>query len=667
MILDYIPSTNTIVLRSEDSSISLPRRLKFYLASLGFTFNGSSDSSISISNSELSDVIDRIIKAFEKYDKVLVVGEVVRNILNRYFVEEENFKKFSEQARGIWNNKIDKLEFQEFCDVLYSKFPRRTLYDKQLLASYHLAFSQNACNFSVPGAGKTSVVYGAYAYLNSLQVKNEKFVNSILVVGPLSSFGPWEIEYEKCFGKKPKSARLSGGINSDDRNNILYSSLNTTEFYDLVLISYQSIHTNLDGLSFLLSRNDLKFMVVLDEAHKIKNTNGGIWAESTLSLAKLGSVKSRVILTGTPAPNGYQDIYNLYQFIWPDKDIIRYRINQLIEMSSNRFDDRIETLIQDIEPFYIRIKKEDILPESIYPVEHNIIKVKMDSLQEKLYNYLEQRFVNYITDFQDSYQYSLKSKLSKAKLIRIMQVASNPYLLSQPISDWIDEQYDISNLDIEDQDIIDLISNLDEDYIPPKFRAVGDLCLSLVERNEKVIIWALFTKNLFQLQQFLRTLSIESKLLYGGTPTGGIDYEVDLDYTEINTRERIIEEFHNDDSDFNVIIANPFAVSESISLHKACHHAIYLEKSFNASAFIQSKDRIHRVGLKESEITNYYYFNSSNSIDETIHRRLLEKESQLLDLIERNEIPLIASNSDYIYDEDSDIKAIIKDYVSRNK
>ena len=339
MTLDYIPSTNTIVLKSEDDSISLPRRLKFYLASLGFTFNDSSTSSIKISTIELSDVIDRIINAFEKYNKVLVIGEVVRNILNRYFIEEENFKKFSEQARGIWNNEINKSEFQEFCETLYSRFPERILYDKQLLASYHLAFSQNACNFSVPGAGKTSVVYGAYAYLNSLQEDNEKFVNSILVIGPLSSFGPWESEYEKCFGERPDSVRLSGGINSDDRNNIFYSSLNATDFYDLVLISYQSIHTNLDGLSFLLSRNDLKFMVILDEAHKIKNTNGGVWAESTLSLAKLSSVKSRVILTGTPAPNGYQDIYNLYQFIWPDKDIIRYRINQLIKMSNNRIND----------------------------------------------------------------------------------------------------------------------------------------------------------------------------------------------------------------------------------------------------------------------------------------------------------------------------------------
>ncbi len=83
-------------------------------------------------------------------------------------------------------------------------------------------------------------------------------------------------------------------------------------------------------------------------------------------------------------------------------------------------------------------------------------------------------------------------------------------------------------------------------------------------------------------------------------------------------REKIIEEFHSIDSRFKVVIANPFAVSESILLHKACHTAIYMERTFNAAKFLQSKDRIHRVGLDQNTITNYYYLLSVNSIDETI-------------------------------------------------
>lgn len=102
----------------------------------------------------------------------------------------------------------------------------------------------------------------------------------------------------------------------------------------------------------------------------------------------------------------------------------------------------------------------------------------------------------------------------------------------------------------------------------------------------------------------------------------------------VETREKIIADFHRKDSSFSVIIANPFAVSESISLHKVCHNAIYIERSFNAAHFIQSKDRIHRYGLKPGTQTNYYYLLSENSIDEVIHDRLIAKETRLREIIE---------------------------------
>ena len=60
------------------------------------------------------------------------------------------------------------------------------------------------------------------------------------------------------------------------------------------------------------------------------------------------------------------------------------------------------------------------------------------------------------------------------------------------------------------------------------------------------------------------------------------------------------------ENSFKVLIANPHAVGESISLHKACHNALYFEQGFNAGVYMQSKDRIHRVGLEMSDETNYF-------------------------------------------------------------
>ena len=96
-----------------------------------------------------------------------------------------------------------------------------------------------------------------------------------------------------------------------------------------------------------------------------------------------------------------------------------------------------------------------------------------------------------------------------------------------------------------------------------------------------------------------------------------------------------------------------------------CHNAIYLERSFNAAHFVQSKDRIHRYGLKEGTKTNYYYILSEDSIDETIDARLAEKEHRMNEIMESMPIPLFDNASDDLGDED--IKALIKDYVRRTK
>lgn len=142
----------------------------------------------------------------------------------------------------------------------------------------------------------------------------------------------------------------------------------------------------------------------------------------------------------------------------------------------------------------------------------------------------------------------------------------------------------------------------------------------------------------------------------------GVSEEQDGD---ILTRENIVREFQKSDCPYKVIIANPFAVAESISLHKACHNAIYIERSFNAAHFVQSKDRIHRYGLAPGTETNYYYILSRDTIDETIDTRLMEKEQRMTEIMESMPIPLFDNVTEGLGDDD--IKALISDYVRRTK
>ena len=111
-----------------------------------------------------------------------------------------------------------------------------------------------------------------------------------------------------------------------------------------------------------------------------------------------------------------------------------------------------------------------------------------------------------------------------------------------------------------------------------------------------------------------------------------------------------------------MVIANPFSVAESISLHKGCHNAIYLERDYNAANFLQSKDRIHRVGLPAGVETNYYYFISEQSIDSAINERLDLKVKRMEKIINQ-EIPLFER---IFENDDSDIiTSLLKDYAQR--
>jgi SNF2 family DNA or RNA helicase len=88
-----------------------------------------------------------------------------------------------------------------------------------------------------------------------------------------------------------------------------------------------------------------------------------------------------------------------------------------------------------------------------------------------------------------------------------------------------------------------------------------------------------------------------------------------------------------------LLIANPAACAESISLHKACHDAIYLDRTFNCGQFIQSLDRIHRIGLEQNEIVNYHILLAKNTIDETIDDRLDTKHETMIRVLE-DDIPV---------------------------
>lgn len=647
LCLESNENGSSLIITGDIDSIFSNRRAARYLKDT-VKFAKTDGSIIVEADDDINKSIDRIKKLCDYIGAELVYSGRVSEAVTNYALEEEKFGEFAEKARLIRDNHCDKDDFERFVDSVSKNLSNRSLYKLQLLSAYHLAFSQNACNFSVPGAGKTSVVYGAFAYLSNLPQEDKKYVDRLLIVSPLSAFGPWEFEYEECFGEKPSTRRLNGKVPIEEKKQYLYS-FNPAR---ITLLSYASVSALKDELIYFLKNN--KVMVVLDEAHKIKNTNGGVTAAGVLEIASYCS--SRVVLTGTPAPNGYEDLYNLYKFIWPTKKIIPFEVYQLKDMSKAISDPRVDTLLQTIEPFFIRIKKSDLgIPQA---TEHEPIIVPMGETQRRIYDVIEKKYMNDIVSSKDNW---FRQDLVKARLLRMMQAATNPSLLSMPLKNFASFEGFDPNAVSEDTSLISDVLQYAKLETPAKFIKARELIEQIVADGGKVVVWAIYIKNILDFEKYLLSCGIPCKTLYGATPVATGDEDED----EVETREKIIAEFNKLDSAFKVIIANPFAVSESISLHKACHNAIYMERSFNAAHFIQSKDRIHRYGLEPETETNYYYLLSEKSIDEVIHDRLIEKETRLRDIIESMPIPLFENAG--LETGDDDIKALIAEYVNRTK
>lgn len=604
---------------------------------------------ISVGDSEPFAVLSNISSMLTKYGFSESQSESSEKVIQDYYEEERRFAEFSKKALHIRNNECDTDEFEMFTQSVAENLTARSLYPLQLLSAYHMAFSQNACNFSVPGAGKTSIVYGAYAYLHNLPAENPKHVDCLLIVGPLSSFGPWELEYEECFGRKPVSKRLVGGVNRNDKQDYLISKYPA----ELTLISYASLPSLQREIGFFLRTN--KVMVVLDEAHKAKNSSGGIIAQAVLEMSKYS--KSRIVLTGTPAPNGYEDIYNMFKFIWPNKNVMGFEVNQLRDITITGDQARVSRLIDNISPYFIRIRKSDlnIPPATVHPP----IYVPMGSRQQRIYDFVEKKYMDeFMADGATDTSSRFKAALAQARTIRLMQAASNPAMLKAPLHDFFeDEEFPIEAYQaIDDSDVLKSILDYEANEVPAKYVAAKQLVDDILASNGKVVIWATFIHTIHDLKQYLESQGIPCQELYGATP---VERESLDDDEFIFTREKIVKAFQHPDCPFKVIIANPFAVAESISLHKACHNAIYIERSFNAAHFVQSKDRIHRYGLEPNTVTNYYYILSRDTVDETIDTRLAEKERRMTDIMENMPVPLFDNISENLGDED--IKALIRD------
>lgn len=647
--IDFIPERETVKL-SGAASIARHPIIAAYLRREGGVVESDGLVLIPTRRDELAKRFQVLTRLLGKVGVTIESQGAVSEELEVVEKRERRFEVFSSQAREIWSAKIDTDEFRAFVSAVEKTCPGRTFYRMQLLSAFHLAFSQNACNFSVPGAGKTSVVYAAYAYLSSLPRADPKSVDRLLIVGPLSSFKAWEDEYEEIFLRKALAQRLSGSVSRFDRTRHLRGISSRSRRVELTVTSYQTLANMEEDFAVFLTNVAPNTMVVLDEAHYIKSADG---FQSAAALRLAPFANSRVVLTGTPAPNGYEDLANLFQFLYPNRNIIGFPTASLRAMTDGSMPRAVPELKSRIEPFYTRIRKKDLaLPE----VREFRVPVEMTQEHERIYRGLESRVLPQLRRALDSRQSSTRVR---ARLIRLRQASVSPELLLRPLEsdDGIFETGDDGDLNFAELEISELIRQFDSSHDLTRLEVCRSLVADILKDQGKILIWSYFIGNLQMLRTALCDLAPFTELLTGATPVS----QGDEDEVVEGTREEIIDRFHSCDGRA-ILIANPQAVGESISLHKACRSAIYFDRDFNAGRYIQSKDRIHRYNPAGGGVVSYYYLVTSDTVDQSIDDRLITKEKRLADLVDADDIPLLTAAQD---SDLSDLQAILNAYEQR--
>lgn len=466
---------------------------------------------------------------------------------------------------------------------------KRELKPYQKQAVRHMLAVKHTANFSVPGSGKTTMLYAGFSVW-----REAGEVEKILVIGPPSSFMAWEEEFDGCFGRPAVSYRLLGPDREQKYKN--------SNLADLFLTSFQTAAIDVDRLIKLMQQ--YRIMLVVDESHYIKRFENGTWASALLKLAPYA--QRRAISTGTPMPNGLFDLYSQMTFLWPGKSLLGEQNQYKAEVKRNK--DDVEWIQNKIRPFFYRINKRDL---DLPPFEIQRVTVPMSALQQQIYDIIATRTIEELDRFSSREIVEI-ARFRRAKIIRLMQTASNPALLTD-----FSQEFQIPPLAYEGGDIVKLIEQYPQYEKPSKIKKAIELAQALVDQGHKVLLWSTFVNNIFQLRKDFIDLRIPTYLIYGGVPKSDEDDE------EFN-REQQIRLFKQSKQPC-VLIANPAACAESISLHKDCHHAIYLDRSFNCGHYLQSLDRIHRIGLPDEQTTTYYFIESEATVDEVIHQRLQEK------------------------------------------
>lgn len=333
-----------------------------------------------------------------------------------------------------------------------------------------------------------------------------------------------------------------------------------------------------DWIATKFSHNGL---IAIDESTTIKNPK----ANRTKSLTKMAShFKYRRLLTGSPVTKSPMDLYTQCEFLAPRllgfDSFYSYRGHYAVlhkqKMGIKEFQTivgykNLDELSHKLADFSYRVLKKDCLdlPEKVYTMRN----VEMTPQQLRMYK-----------DIQKEAMVLLDS----GEIVTAMQMIVQLLRLQQLLS---------GHLKTDDGEMVEVETN-----------RITALMECVEEVSGKIIIWSRFRYDIQKIFAALqRQYGDDSVVCYYGD-------------TSDDDRQKAIQRFQHGDARF--FVANPATAGYGLTLTEA-NTVIYYANDFNLETRIQSEDRCHRIGQRNT--VTYIDLITEDSIDMKIVKALRNK------------------------------------------
>jgi SNF2 family DNA or RNA helicase len=415
------------------------------------------------------------------------------------------------------------------------------------------------------GLGKTlQVITTLLKHKEAGALEKEK----ALIVAPTGLLTNWLAEFEK-FAPDMNCKLYHGSARKIDKK----------EKYDVLLTSYGVVRSEADELKKMKWHS-----VVIDEAQNIKN-----YETAQSKAIKSIPAGNFIAMSGTPVENRLSELWSIMDF--SNRGILD-SLPKFKEQYGNPIQNQNDTAVAEklklvTSPFMMRRLKSDKSIISDLPD-----KIEMDCFsqltkeQAGLYEKTLQAALKEIEGIESTDQKSLfvRQGLVLQMILALKQICNHP------------TQF--------------LKNNIRKPELSGKTELLFDKLESIVEANEKVLVFTQFTEMGHLLQHFITERFGEAPLFYHGGCT-------------VKQRSEMVQAFQTNRAD-KIFILSLKAAGTGLNL-TAANHVIHYDLWWNPAVEAQATDRAYRIGQKNNVMV--HRFITKGTFEERINEMIQNKKA----------------------------------------